>query len=235
MNYKNDFYSSRHNLTLSSAREIVKSFRKIYKPRSVVDVGCGVGTFLNVWKKNGCVKVMGIDSENVPEKYLRLQRNEFLVMNLENSSEIEGKYDLAMSVEVAEHLTSRAGRILVKNLCALSDVVLFSAAIPRQGGVNHVNERWQSYWQKLFSRESYVCIDFLRPQIWNNKKIFYWYRQNILVYLRKNSKIFNEVSDKVNFYISSSIIDIVHPEAYILKSKEPKISLITNWINRLLN
>ncbi len=224
MGYQNDFYSDRHDLTLSSAKETLKAFVSIYKPKSAVDVGCGVGTWLEVLKKGGCRDILGIDSTDVPEKYLRLNKNEFLIKNLEHPFKVNKRYDLAISLEVAEHLSPKAGRMLVKNLCRLSDLVLFSAAIPAQGGVNHINEQWQSYWQKLFLEENYICLDILRPKIWNNKNIFYWYRQNSLIYIKKNA--INRVLGKTYKGGKSLTVDIVHPESYLLKSKESRLDLI---------
>ncbi len=235
MEYQKDFYSDRHISTSSSASEILRVFLKIYKPKSAVDVGCGVGTWLEVLKRNGCRDVLGIDSSDVPTKYLRLKKDEFLVKNLERPFNLKKRYDLSLSLEVAEHLTSKAGRLLIKNLCSLSDVVLFSAAIPGQGGVNHINEQWQSYWQKLFFKEKYICLDLLRPQIWNNNKIYYWYRQNILVYIRKNSKRISKHLIDRSIIINPFIADVVHPESYILKSKLSKLNLIVSKVINLVS
>src|ERR1051326_3058645 len=89
----------------------------------------------------------------------------------------------AISLEVAEHLPEASAQGFVASLTRLAPVVLFSAAVPLQGGAEHVNEQWQEYWRSKFSELDYVACDAIRPVIWGNEDVFTYYQQNILVYV----------------------------------------------------
>lgn len=102
------------------------------------------------------------------------------------SSKDSKPFELAQSLEVAEHLYQEYAPNFVKLLTSLSDVVLFSAAIPYQGGVHHVNEQPPAYWAELFAKEGYVCIDCLRERIWEDDSISTWYRQNIMIFVHES-------------------------------------------------
>ena len=80
------------------------------------------------------------------------------------SGKISDKYDLAISLEVAEHLSPSRSCGFIDDLTNLSDVVLFSAAIPMQGGTNHINEQPISYWANLFLERGFVPISCIRPK-----------------------------------------------------------------------
>jgi hypothetical protein len=86
-------------------------------------------------------------------------------------------------LEVAEHLRASRAEGLVKMLCGLSDRVLFSAAIPFQGGTGHVNEQWQSYWARLFRRNGFAAARN-QPNIRENRDVEIWYRNNLILYER---------------------------------------------------
>ena len=120
-----------------------------------------------------------------------------------------GTYDLAISLEVAEHLTEKSGQRLVRLLTNLAPVVLFSAAIPGQGGKNHINEQWQSYWVELFAQEKYVCYDIFRGIFWNVKEISPWYRQNMFLFVSNSTRLDDAIEE-----IYSIPLNIIHPEIY---------------------
>src|SRR5262249_44228426 len=61
-------------------------------------------------------------------------------------------------------------------------VVLFSAAIPGQGGTHHVNEQWPVFWQHLFSRHDYTRLDPFRLQLAFDARVEPCYRQNIVLF-----------------------------------------------------
>ncbi len=201
-----------HNL--ESPNEIVPQIIKLLKPKSVVDIGCGIGTFLHVFKKEGIEKVLGVDGtwvdKDLLKKYIHLE--EFQEANLEENLVLDDKYDLAISLEVAEHLSSKAAKTMVSNLVNAGNKVLFSAAVPLQGGQNHINERWLSYWVSLFEEQGYELHDVIRPLLWENEKIFCWYKQNMVLFAPKE--------DKLNFDLESFHgKDIIHPELFTLKAE----------------
>jgi SAM-dependent methyltransferase len=207
--YNDNMYENRNHDTKSSAIQIVSVIKSFYPDiRSVLDVGCGTGTFLSVFQdefKN--LRVLGIEGPWVKSDFFEVDRREILVWNLANSFPLlDQRFDLAICLEVAEHLPIEIADTLVNFLCSSANLVLFSAAIPFQGGVGHVNERWQSYWASIFNKNGFKVKDIIRPLIWKNTEISYWYRQNILIF---------EKVEGVNEDTANNFIDLVHPEAYL--------------------
>ena len=216
MNEKYIHTESLHNLR--DPKHIIPEIIKIVNPKSVVDIGCGLGTFLYFFKENGVSDVLGIDgpwtNKDMLSKYLN--ENEFMEKNLEEVFTLDKKYDLAISLEVAEHVSSESADIFVKNLIAAGEIILFSAAIPLQGGQNHINEQWLSYWEEKFSENGYAIHDVIRPLIWNNSEMFWWYRQN-MVLVTPNDYVLDEN------LVKNPLRNIIHPKLFMLKSHSLEI------------
>jgi hypothetical protein len=104
----------------------------------------------------------------------------------------------------------------VENLCGISDLVFFSAAIPGQGGTHHVNERWLSYWEDLFAARGYRVFDALRNTNWHDQRVEWWYRQNAVLVVRSDRK---DLVERIEQFQASSDFpvprDCVHPEMYL--------------------
>jgi len=115
-----------------------------------------------------------------------------------------------MCLEVAEHLSEDRARSFVAELCSLSNLFLFSAAIPGQGGVNHVNEQWPDYWAALFQEHGCACFDVMRPRLWYRDECEWWYIQNILVFARRNTVAF-EVASRFGAPVLERPMRLVHP------------------------
>lgn len=207
-----------HNL--SSPREIVPLIMELICPQSVVDVGCGIGTFLFAFKEVGVKRVLGIDgswvNKNLLGKYI--DAKEFLEVDLEKPIQLNKKFDLAVCLEVAEHISSSGADRLVENLISLSNIILFSAAIKNQGGQNHLNEQNLTYWKDKFAEHNYTIHDILRPRLWYNENVNYWYKQNIVLFSRKDVRLNN-----IQKYQSNTILEIVHPGQLEEKAKEYKL------------
>jgi cyclopropane fatty-acyl-phospholipid synthase-like methyltransferase len=216
MAYSQEFYVNRYEKTIHSANTILSIvLEHIPAVHSAVDIGCGVGTWLSVLQKKGVKDIQGLDGSWVDQDLLAIPRDCFKQIDLSKSViKLPQRYDLAISLEVAEHLPSDRAKEFVSSLTALSDYVLFSAAIPFQGGINHVNEQWQHYWVELFDVMDYVVHDFIRPKIWNDNQIPYWYRQNILLF-SKQKKSKDSPHDSVGFDTWSMPLDLVHPDLYL--------------------
>ena len=185
VHYDQNFYKARTNGSQISAENVLPIIIDICNPQSVIDLGCGIGNWLSVFKnKFGVTDILGVDGKYVDINMLKIARSEFAPHNLEQLYIASKKYDLAMSVEVGEHLPDSSADNLVKSLTDASDVVMFSAALPGQTGTYHINEQPPEYWAKKFIKRGYVCIDCIRKQIWNNPSIDVWYRQNILLFIK---------------------------------------------------
>jgi hypothetical protein len=122
-----------------------------------------------------------------------------------------------VSLEVAEHLSSDTAEAFVGLLTELGPVVLFSAAIPLQGGTHHVNEQWPEYWVKLFDETVYVVVDPLRSKVWNNEKVEPWYTQNVLIFVARERLESYPLLRKEYELKRDSMLSIVHPTQYLTR------------------
>lgn len=213
--YTENFYKSRHKKTHHAAETVLTSVLELMPNiKTAVDVGCGVGTWLSVLKKKGVVDIQGIDGNWLNKRSLEIPPECFIEHDLSKKLEITKRFDLAISLEVAEHLPKERASSFVTSLTRLSDFVLFSAAIPYQTGKNHINEQWPEYWADLFAERGYIVLDFIRNQIWDDEEIPTWYRQNILFFV-KEEKI--SLLNQPTHITLSSPLSIVHPDAYLTK------------------
>jgi SAM-dependent methyltransferase len=180
--YGRDFFEDNLESWRRSARAIIPKVIQLISPNSVVDVGCGIGIWLSVFAENGVNDLRGFDGEYIEHQRLLIDRAHFVATDLSRPFKIDRRYDLSVCLEVAEHLPESSGTGLVDALTGASSIVLFSAAPPGQGGVEHINEQWPWYWQKLFEKRGYQMFDPIRPQIRDDESIAWWYRQNIVLF-----------------------------------------------------
>jgi hypothetical protein len=139
------FFSKFRNLCVDSASVVVPIISELAPIKSVCDVGCGIGTWLGVWKDYGIEDLCGIDGGYIDRAKLMFDPADFLPRDLTKRICADRQYDLAMSMEVVEHLPPERGPSFVEDLTNLAPLVLFLAAIPMQGGTDHINEQWQEF------------------------------------------------------------------------------------------
>ncbi|MEO7387006.1 MAG: methyltransferase domain-containing protein [Gammaproteobacteria bacterium] len=211
--YKDEFFRDRHARTAYAAETVLGILLPALPPlQSAVDIGCGVGTWLSVLKGRGVPDIRGVDGHWVDTKNLVIPPEAFSHHDLQADLNLGRRFDLAISLEVAEHLPPVRAPGFVAWLAGLSDVVLFSAATPRQGGKNHFNEQWQEYWAGLFASRDYIPVDLIRPRIWDDPKIATWYRQNLLVYVRRPRLV-----DLPLLASTPGPLSVIHPEVFMAK------------------
>jgi Methyltransferase domain len=179
---------------------------------SVVDVGCGGGSWLRAALDLGAARAAGYDLVPVPDEALAVDRGLITITDLSRPIEGAGRYDLAVSTEVAEHIPEACADVFVDNLCRFSDIVLFSAALPYQGGIHHKNENWVEYWNRKFRHRDYVCFDIFREVFWNDTRIPYFYRQNCLLFVRTK---WSKAMEARGLTPSVEPRSLVHPELLI--------------------
>lgn len=224
--YGDTFYKDRHNSTVYTTQRILSIiFEKFPEIRSAADFGCGVGTWLSVLKEK-CIEVHGFDGSWVPRKYLQIPEACFTSIDLnkdlinQNSELWElPRYDLTIALEVAEHLPINSADTFIRFLTSHSNLVLFSAAIPGQGGTGHINEQYPSYWCSLFEKYGFIPVDNIRDKIWNDEKIPFWYRQNCFLSLRKD--FICSLSKQEYDYP----LDRVHPQQFILERERSQLTV----------
>jgi SAM-dependent methyltransferase len=157
----------------------------MFAPTSVVDIGCGVGTWLSVFRELGVAKTLGIDGAYVDTSQLLIDRDTFRSHDLSQPLRLDQTFDMAVSLEVAEHIPAASAQIFVDTLSSLAPLVLFSAAIPFQGGDNHINEQWPEYWIERFANRDYVGYDCIRPLVWDDPSVAYYYAQNAFIFVSR--------------------------------------------------
>lgn len=186
-----------NEFSTSSAQEVLPFiFNTLGTPQSVIDVGCGIGTWLSVCNDLGVKDFIGLDGQHVLSTgQLLISDNNFMPVDFEISDKINlnKKYEFLISLEVAEHLKEKSSENFVNLLTSLSDIILFSAAVPGQTGMNHFNEQYPDYWQKKFESYNFHFFD-IRSVFWGNNNVEWWYQQNMfLVVNAKNTVAFAKV------------------------------------------
>jgi SAM-dependent methyltransferase len=153
---------------------------------SVLDVGCAMGTWLHAWSESGVADYHGVDGDYVDRGKLEIPAAAFTAVDLNATFDLERKFDLVQSLEVAEHVEPRAADTFVDSLARhASRYILFSAAPPGQGGEFHINEQSYDFWREKLARRGFAAIDALRPMIADDTRISYWYRYNAFLFARR--------------------------------------------------
>lgn len=216
------YYHDEATHNKKAASVIIPILYEVLTFESVLDVGCGIGTWLNVFQEYPRLDILGLDGEYVNRDLLakNIPLDSFKSFDLSKGFDLNKKFDLAVCLEVAEHLPITSSDLLVDSLCRHSDKVVFSAAIPNQGGQNHLNEQWPSYWINKFKRNGFEVYDLIRPRIWNNPQVDIWYKQNLLIFSK--NKIQNA---------EVGALDLVLPEYWIQSNKE--IITLKNQLDRI--
>ncbi|GAA4290526.1 class I SAM-dependent methyltransferase [Aestuariibaculum suncheonense] len=218
-----------------AALEILPYILEILKIRSVLDIGCGNGSWLSAAKQVGVNEIQGVDGIKLASEQLLINDDNLITHDLKLPLSLNRNFDLALCLEVAEHLPETAADEIVKTLVNHSNCVLFSAAIPGQGGQFHLNEQWPEYWHEKFKKHGFVAYDILRAKIWNNENVFWWYKQNIILFA-KQGVLPNDIK------CAGEVSGVVHPELYRKKMTKPKyiksntilLKLIYDCFKRLL-
>lgn len=174
--YGTAFYDVIRAGSQSSAAAVVPMLVELFEPASVIDVGCGEGHWGKAFEDCGVADVLGVDGHDGAAAVIPYQQ-----VDLANDQTVNGSYDLAVCLEVAEHLPPERAEPFVSLLCSLAPVVVFSAAVPGQGGHGHLNEQPPRYWADLFEARGYSVSGALRWAIWDDDRVENWYRQNLLV------------------------------------------------------
>ena len=210
--YSAEWFARRSAATRRSAEVILPLVLSAVPARSVIDVGCGLGSWLAVARECGVSRVLGVDGPYITEQQLEIPPDSFVAADLRGPIEISESFDLALSLEVGEHLPSESASPFVASLVKLAPVIVFSAAVPMQGGTGHVNEQWPSYWARLFRANGYVAVDYVRPRIWDDDRVRYFYAQNVVLYVDEND--LQEFPALAATYDEREPRSLVHPRLY---------------------
>ncbi|WP_299385021.1 methyltransferase domain-containing protein [uncultured Lacinutrix sp.] len=223
--YSSFFYEKQLLESRESANQVLPIINNWFKPKTIIDVGCGVGAWLEIWKNfENVTEIKGIDGSFIDVSLLRINKEkEFIQTDLNKTLPKIKSYDLALCLEVAEHLDEERAETFVADLVSLSNVIIFSAAIPGQEGTHHINEQYLGYWIDKFEANDYKCYDIIRPLIWGKKNISWWFRQNMVVFIKNGELLKNDLNKLQTF----NCMDLVQKELL-----EHKINKYRSLVNR---
>ncbi len=209
-----------------SAEVVVPVVRELLAPGSVLDAGCGLGTWLQVWQQNGVQDILGVDgTDDLPPGTRLISTDHFRAIDLRAPFNLGRRFALVQSLEVAEHLPRACAAGFVQSLCDHGDMVLFGAAIPGQGGHRHVNEQWQSHWARLFAERGFKAFDVIRPRIWHQPDVSMWYKQNTLLFAHE-SRVAALSARLSAVPAEPRSLDLVHPDLFTAKMSQP-----ASWVD----
>jgi SAM-dependent methyltransferase len=191
-----------------SAEVVVPMVVRVFRPQRVLDVGCGTGDWLSEFRRHGAAHIAGFDGDWVPRSGLKMPAEAFHAVSFDGPLPPCERFDLALCLEVAEHVEQEVALKLVDYLCASADVVLWSAAIPGQGGYGHINERYQGFWVDQFGTRGFEAFDLIRPHVWMDERVSWWYRQNLLVFASAQGRRLHSLT--AHPFVAS----LVHPYLY---------------------
>jgi hypothetical protein len=183
--YTEEFFEYIERGSIASAKQFCTFLIPLLNVRSVLDVGCGRGAWLREWQDAGVTIAQGVDGPYVCQQSLLIPAHDFTAVDLTKKFDMQRRYDLVSSLEVAEHLPPSCSEAFISSLVTHADLVLFSAATPGQGGENHINERPLSFWQDIFRAQGYEAYDVIRPVFHASKGVEPWYRFNTILYVNE--------------------------------------------------
>jgi hypothetical protein len=220
--YGADFYAHQAGGSYQSARTMLEYLFASYRPGSLVDFGAGAGTWLQAARELGVEKVLGIEGDWAREHAVAAGID-YRFHDLNERVVLGERFDMALSVEVAEHLVPGRSAGFVHDLCAAADLVVFGAAMPHQGGNGHLNERLPSFWIRLFEGQGYPCIDFFRPALWFQPNVEPWYVQNTFLFVRAGDA-------RARLFRAEPLYDVHHPK---LVNSQVQQRFERDWIDEL--
>ncbi|MBX3404015.1 MAG: methyltransferase domain-containing protein [Phycisphaeraceae bacterium] len=222
--YNPEFFAGHEAGSLSSARVAAPIILSLVPAQRVIDVGCGTGAWLRIFAELGVPDIRGVDGPWVQRERLLIPPDRFTTadVGVPLRAEVGTGFDLACCLEVGEHLSALAAATLVESLTRLAPVIAFSAAIPGQGGTGHINEQWPAYWAALFAARGFRAIDCLRPRLWNEPAVQWWYAQNLIVFASEEGRARHPaLRDAAARLGDEPPHPLVHPRCFESRLREP--------------
>jgi len=183
--YDADYYVYVEEHTQKASATIATSIINDLHPRSAIDVGCGTGAVLDALRQRGC-EVVGLEYSESGLEYCINRKLDVRKFDIERDTlGLDQVFDVAVSTEVAEHLPESCADRYVDLLTRLAPQIVFTAAVPGQGGTDHVNEQPASYWISKFAARGYVHNVELSQEwgrAWKDAGIASWFWMNIMIF-----------------------------------------------------
>lgn len=172
----------------ASAATMADSIVASFAPGSAIDIGCGTGALLAALRDRGC-RVFGLEYSEAGLAYCRSRHLDVRQFDIESDSFGDGRsFDIAISMEVAEHLPERVADRYVGLIALSAPTVMFTAAPPGQGGSDHVNEKPREYWIEKFRATGFSYDAATSSELadrWRSSgRVASWYVDNLMVFRR---------------------------------------------------
>jgi SAM-dependent methyltransferase len=225
--YNSQFYDDQAARSRLSASKIVGLIVELLQPKSVLDVGCGVGTWCAEFRAAGVPVVHGVDGPWIDKSRLEIPAEDFFEFDFGTeptpfrNPTARPHYDLVVTFEFLEHVAAPKADALVEFLSGFGDAVVAGVAIPGQGGTHHVNEQWPGYWIERFAKNGLSPYDFLRLAVWTLQGVEPWYLQNAIGYFRHGPP--QQVRDFAEAAVLKTLTHpaaLVHPKLYYMKMNQ---------------
>ncbi len=143
-----------HERYVRSAEVITNTLYDLFKPKRLIDLGSGCGVYAHYFSQKG-VDVLAIDGVTPATEHSYSVPIEIrdLTEPIEN---VWGDFDVALCLEVAEHIPEHLADDFLTNIARFSDRLILSAAQPNQGGHHHVNEQPKRYWVAKLAQKDFA-------------------------------------------------------------------------------
>lgn len=188
-----DKYTSKYyNRHLESYRkwenEVGRSIVKTLQPQSILDIGCGVGSYLEGALQYGCKDILGLDvSFETAKEFLTPEISPYIKYgDATKPLDLNRKFKCVMSFETGEHIESDKTGVFIDNLCKHSSkYIILTAAPPGQAGTGHINLREKKFWisevtKRNFKFDSKLCDHFVSE----------WAKFGVEKYILRNLMVF---------------------------------------------
>jgi SAM-dependent methyltransferase len=170
-------------LASASAPVMAESIVAEFNPASVVDVGCGTGALLAALQRAG-LECLGLDYSEASLRMAQARGLRVEKLDLCSASPGPRHFDVAISVEVAEHLPERCVDRYVDYLCHLAPAIVFTAATPGQGGWAHLNEQPHEFWIAKFRDRGFELVQEVSERWrhqWKRSNVAWFYHTNVMI------------------------------------------------------
>lgn len=166
------------------ATSIAKWIKDTIKPKKVLDIGCGPGTYVEELIAEG-IKAEGIDIDD------RVEGKSYL--HKESIFDTKRTADTVITFEVLEHIDPAFADQEVDalyNAIKSGGTMIFTAAQPGQGGIGHINCRKKDYWGKKFVAKGLIFDEELTADItkallenrYQQQNYMGWFVNNVMVF-----------------------------------------------------
>jgi 2-polyprenyl-3-methyl-5-hydroxy-6-metoxy-1,4-benzoquinol methylase len=189
--YNDRYYKWHYDNTRNYIIKTMDWYMDTYKPNSVIDYGCGIGSYLESAMNKGVEKIKGFD---IGGEYVKKYTNKNVIPFIEyldcTKPLITDKYDCTISLETGEHIETELSESFVKNITdSTSDkgIILYSAAQPNQNGTGHINCQTKEFWIKIFEKNNFQKEIELTKHISDN-----WFRLGAPNYICNNLIVFKK-------------------------------------------